>query len=134
MNGKLILLFLSMTLGACASIVSGYEHNVSVSSTPSDANFKIIDKSGTEIYSGKTPASVSLNSGDGYFSKAQYSIKFEKSGYAQKNYELTPIISNWYWVNIPFLNIPGLLIVDPATGAMYELPKNVDVSLNANSR
>ena len=133
MNGKLILFFLAMNLGACASIVSGYEHNVSVSSTPSDANFKIIDKSGAEIYSGKTPASVSLNSGDGYFSKAQYSIKFEKSGYAHKNYELTSIISNWYWVNIPFLNILGLLIVDPATGAMYELPENIHISLNTNS-
>jgi hypothetical protein len=133
MNRKLILLFLSMTLGACASIVSGYEHNISVNSTPSDANFKIIDKSGAEIYSGKTPASISLNSGDGYFSKAQYSIKFEKYGRTQKNYELTSTISSWYWVNILFLNIPGLLIVDPATGAMYKLPGNVDVSLNTNS-
>ena len=126
---KLILIFLSLNLAACASIVNGYEHNVSLDSTPSAADFKIFDKSGAEIYAGKTPASVSLNSGDGYFSKAQYSIKFEKSRYAQNGYELTPTISNWYWANIPFLNIPGLLIVDPATGAMYKFPESISIAL-----
>ena len=134
MRKKLILLFLSLSLESCASIVSGYEYNISINSAPSEVNFKIIDKSGAEIYSGKTPASVSLNSGDGYFLKAQYSFRFEKSGYEAKNYELNSTLNGWYLANIPFLNIIGLLIVDPLTGAMYRLPENIDVSLSANFR
>lgn len=131
---KIILFFSFLILTSCASIVNGYEHNISINSTPSEANFKIIDKSGAEFYSGKTPASVSLNSGDGYFSKAQYFIKFEKLGYAEKSYELTPNVSSWYWANILFLNIIGFLIVDPATGSMYKLPENIDVLLSPNPK
>jgi len=131
---KFILLSSIFMLSACASIFSKADYDVSVNSTPSDANFKIIDKSGTEIYSGKTPASVSLSPGDGYFSKAQYSFKFEKTGYETTSYEINPTINGWYLANIPFLNIPGLLIVDPATGAMYKIPENVNVSLNKNSK
>jgi hypothetical protein len=125
-----LLLFAILNLSSCASVFSQPDYNVDINSSPPKANFKIINKSGTEIYSGTTPASVSLSSGDGYFSKAKYSIQFEKLGYAEKNYELNPTIDNWYFANIPFLNIPGLLIVDPANGAMYELPDNVNVLLD----
>ena len=131
---KFTLLFSILMLSACASIFSKAEYDVSINSSPSDANFKIINKSGDEIYSGRTPASVTLSPGDGYFSKAQYSFKFEKNGYEATSYEINPTINGWYFANIPFLNIPGLLIVDPVTGAMYKIEDNINVSLNKNSK
>lgn len=130
---KSIFFFAMLTLVSCASVFSQAEYDVSIKSTPSESNFKILDKRGAEIYSGKTPASVSLSAGDGYFSKAKYVFKFEKNGYETTNYEINPTINGWYFVNIPFLNVIGLLVVDPVTGAMYKFPENVDVSLNTNS-
>jgi len=45
-----------------------------------------------------------------------------------------PSISGWYWGNILFGGLIGMLIVDPITGAMYKLPKNTNVSLDGNSQ
>jgi hypothetical protein len=134
MNKKLILLILATLLNSCASIVSKSNYDVSVTSSPSEAKFSITKSDGIVIHSGRTPAIVSLASGNGYFSKAHYVLKFEKNGYETKTYTLSPSISGWYWGNILFGGLIGMLIVDPITGAMYKLPENTNVSLDSNSR
>ena len=38
-------------------------------------------------------------------------------------------LSGWYWGNIVFGGLIGMLIVDPATGAMYKLPEGVSADM-----
>lgn len=105
----------------CASIVSQSRYPVSINSAPSGANVAIVDKKGRTIFQGNTPTTVSLKSGAGYFSKATYMIRFSKDGYVEKQIPLTASINGWYFGNLVFGGLIGMLIVDPATGAMYRL-------------
>lgn len=117
-----------LTLSGCASIVSKSDWPISVNSNPSDMSFTITDKSGKVITKGKTPQTVTLASGESYFSREQYTIAYMKDG-KQVEQSLTPSINGWYWGNILFGGLIGLLIVDPLTGAMYKLPKNIELGV-----
>lgn len=112
-----IILFFSN----CATIVSKSSYPLSVNSSPSEANIVISNKKGLEIYSGTTPAVVKLDAGSGFFGKAQYQVKFSKEGYDSKTVPVYFKLDGWYFGNIFFGGLIGMLIVDPATGAMYKL-------------
>ena len=81
----------------------------------------IKDKKGIEIYTGNTPATLKLKSGAGFFSKARYQVTFEKVGYDKKVVPVEFKLNGWYFGNIIFGGPLGLLIIDPATGAMFKL-------------
>ncbi len=106
---------------SCASIVSKSKYPIQINSTPSEANITITDKKGNEVFSGKTPANLELRSGAGFFSKAHYDVKFEKEGYDTKTVPVEFKLDGWYFGNIIFGGLIGLLIIDPASGAMYRL-------------
>lgn len=106
---------------SCASIVSKTSYPVTVDSEPRDADVTITDRRGREIFTGKTPALVTLKSGGGFFTAAIYDIKISKDGYTSKSVALRATLNGWYFGNILFGGVIGLLIVDPATGAMYKL-------------
>lgn len=110
-------------LGAssCASIVSKSSYPISINSTPSGAKIAITDKKGMEIFTGKTPANVKLKASNGFFSRARYQVKFEQPGYLAKTVPVEYKLDGWYFGNILFGGLIGMLIVDPATGAMYKL-------------
>ncbi|WP_153799535.1 PEGA domain-containing protein [Foetidibacter luteolus] len=130
----LITLVISLLLFSCASIVSKSNWPVSIDSKPSGASVTIFNKKGAEVYTGKTPASLKLKSGSGFFSKESYSIVLSKDGFETKKINLECRVNGWYWGNILIGGIIGMLIVDPATGAMYKLDKEfVDVNLTAVS-
>ena len=80
-----------------------------------------------------TPATVTLDSSAGYFKGEAYTITFSKEGYMNQTVTLNSSIDGWYWGNIVFGGLLGMLIVDPATGAMYNLPERVDASLDASA-
>ncbi|MBJ6369530.1 peptidase associated/transthyretin-like domain-containing protein [Snuella sedimenti] len=106
---------------SCASIVSKSSYPISINSPPSEAKITITDKKGVEVYQGHTPATLKLKAGNGYFSKARYQVKFEKNGYDTKTVPVHFKLDGWYFGNILIGGAIGLLIVDPATGAMYKL-------------
>lgn len=106
---------------SCASIVSKSSYPISINSTPSEAKITITNKKGIEIYQGNTPATLKLDAGNGFFSKAHYMVKFEKNGYETKTVPVNFKLDGWYFGNIIFGGLIGLLIIDPATGAMYKL-------------
>ena len=116
-----LLIAAIITLSGCASIVSKSLYPISINSTPSGAKITITDKKAKEIYTGTTPANVQLNSGAGYFLKSSYSVKFEMDGYDTKTVPVEFKMDGWYWGNILFGGLIGILIVDPATGAMFKL-------------
>lgn len=117
------------SLAGCASILGDSRYPVAVTSAPAGASFEITDKNGQVVHSGNTPSTVTLKSGKGYFSGQTYTLRFKKEGYPDKTVELDSSVSGWYWGNILFGGIIGMLIVDPATGAMYKLPEFVSADM-----
>lgn len=106
---------------SCASIVSKSTYPLSINSSPSNAKVSITDKKGKEIYLGNTPATVKLKAGAGFFSKAEYQVKFSSPGYDDKIVPITFKLDGWYFGNLLLGGLLGMLIIDPATGAMWKI-------------
>lgn len=131
MKKKLALAALSMLImSGCSSIVSKSDYNVAINSDPGNANFVITNKAGQKVESGVTPSTINLKSSAGFFKGESYTVVLNKEGYAERTYTLSSSVDGWYFGNILFGGLLGMLIVDPATGAMYNLPDRVDVALD----
>lgn len=78
---------------------------------------------------GVTPDQVTLNASAGFFDGETYQVAYRKEGFADKQSTIESTVDGWYWVNILFGGLIGMLIVDPATGAMYKLPENASATL-----
>lgn len=113
----------------CASIVSDSQYPVTIASNPAGASFEIVDRNGVMVHTGTTPGSVTLKSGAGYFKTASYTITYKKEGFADSVTTLTATMDGWYIGNLLFGGLIGMLIVDPATGAMYKLPESASAEL-----
>lgn len=122
-----VTLIAALGLNACASIVSKSDWPVSIQSEPAGLAFTITNQDGVQISSGKTPQTVTLASGAGYFSSAKYKIQYTHNGVPTVR-EVKADLNGWYWGNFIFAGLIGFLIVDPLTGAMYRLPENVSLT------
>ena len=120
----ILLTLVTVALSSCASIVSKSDYPVSITS-PSPTDFKIKNRnSGQVVYNGKAPTVATLSASDGFFQPAKYDIITQKGVQP-----LNASIDGWYFGNIPLLTpILGMLIIDPATGAMWKLPEQVSIS------
>lgn len=116
----------------CASIVSKSSWPVTINSNPSGATVNVKNKHGIAIHTATTPATIVLESGDGYFSSANYSFYFEKDGYSTSMASLSGNMNGWYIGNLLFGGVIGFLVVDPLTGAMYKLDNAVYGNLIQN--
>ena len=132
MKTKLLLLLaiIPILLAGCASIVDGGPKTVQVSSNPPGAKLTVFNKKGKEISVQTTPATISLKRAQGYFSGEDYRLVFEHAGHYPFERHIKSTVNGWYFGNFVFGGLLGLLIVDPATGAMYTLsPKELDCNL-----
>ena len=122
---KIVSVFLvaSFILSGCASIVGKDSFPVSFQSNPEGANITIKDEKGRTMFSGRTPTMVTLSAGESYFHAKSYTVTFSKDGYDQQQITVKSTISGWYFGNIVFGGLIGLLIVDPITGKMWKLPE-----------
>lgn len=111
----------AVLLSSCASIVSKSSYPVYIRTNPVGANVSITDKKGKEVYKGQRPASVTLKSGAGFFSKAEYHVKLSSAGFEEKIVPINYKLNGWYFGNILFGGAIGMLIIDPATGAMWRI-------------
>jgi len=116
---------LSLIAPGCASIVSKTSYPLVVTTNPPGASVLVLDRQGTEIYRGNSPATTKLKSGAGFFKGATYTIKIEKDGFDMRTVQVTSRINGWYFGNLVIGGLIGFLIVDPATGAMYKLDNTV---------
>lgn len=114
-------LAVTLALGSCASIVSKTRYPVAINSVPVGADVTITNRAGKEVFVGKVPTAVTLKSGAGFFKKEIYTLKFKKEGYDDRLMTLEADLNGWYFGNIVFGGLIGMLIVDPATGAMYRI-------------
>ena len=112
------LLSSSLLLSSCATIISGSKQNVKFSSTPAAATIFI-----NEVEVGKTPFELKLAR------KGEHDIQIKLDGYQTYQTSLTRKFNAWYIGNILFGGIIGL-IVDPITGAIYNLtPGEINAQL-----
>lgn len=127
------LISVAAFLSSCASIVHGGPRTITFNTQPAGAKV-IISKVGTaeSVHSGVTPFTVSLETKQRYFKGQPYTARFELAGYKTQEIQLTPQLSGWYFGNIVFGGLIGMLIVDPLTGSMWNLsPDKIDRTLNA---
>ncbi|MEK6564778.1 MAG: hypothetical protein AABZ65_07110 [Candidatus Omnitrophota bacterium] len=64
------------------------------------------------------------------FTQKTYSITFSKPGYTEQYTTVKATLSGWYFGNILFGGLIGLLIVDPISGKMYKLQPDVTANLS----
>ena len=120
-NSALATIIFTILLSSCASIVSQSGYPISITSQPSGANIRIADSNGKVVYRGITPVAINLKASEGYFKKANYWVKITKDGFEDRLVPIKFKLDGWYFGNILFGGFIGMLIVDPATGAMYKL-------------
>ena len=127
----IVLIFL--LIAGCASIVSKSQYPVIISSQPQEADITIVNISGATVYSGKTPTTITLEAGAGFFKGENYTVTFKKEGFATHTTQIERGLDGWYiGGNILIGGLIGWPIVDPATGAMWTL-KDLNVNLTPQS-
>ena len=115
----------------CATIVTRSTYPLTINSTPSNARVSIINSRGLEIYAGTTPTVVGLKAGDGFFRRAEYQVRISKPGYDTQVIPVTFSLDGWYFGNLLIGGFLGMLIIDPATGAMWRIDIDfINVALN----
>ena len=133
MNKYLALGFFSLAaLSGCATIISGETDRVVFSAKPEKVAFSIKNEKDEFVQQGTTPSTVVLDRGNGYFDGQTYQVNFSAPGYSPKTMPLDTTLNNWYFGNLLFGGVLGLLIVDPATGSMWDLPEKMEATLSTN--
>ena len=126
----LVVMASAGSLGGCATIVSKSSQEITVSSIPDGAAVRITNGSGAAVHSGNAPLTVTLKKGRGYFKPEHYVVHVTKEGFQPGEFKVDGAINGWYFGNIIFGGLIGMLAVDPNTGAMYTLaPKKLDAVL-----
>lgn len=120
-----LLLLPVLCLSGCATIVGKDMFPITVNSNPDGASISIVDENGKKMFSGTAPTTVSLAAGESYMHAKTYTITFSKPGYADQYATVKATLSGWYFGNILFGGLIGMLIVDPITGKMWKLPPEV---------
>ncbi len=116
MKGKRFLIFVFLFfLTSCAYYVEGSKEEISIFSHPSSATVSIDNK-------------VCLTPCDVEVSKKVERIYVYKKGYPPKEIKIDKKISSWFWANILFF--PPGMIVDYRTGAMWDLPDEINIVLD----
>ncbi|MGV6473508.1 hypothetical protein [Azotobacter vinelandii] len=124
-----VIMSAALVVTGCASLFGETQYPVAISSFPPGANYEITNEAGESVISGVTPDQPTLKSSVGYFDGERYQVKFAKDGYQSESKLLDSGIDGWYWWNILLGGLIGMVIVDPITGAMYDLPEKMHANL-----
>lgn len=133
---NLFFVLSTLILSSCASILSKSTYPFTLNTNPSGVNVKIKDNKGMEIYNGTSPATVNLKASNGFFKKASYTVHISEEGYKEQTLPINFKIDGWYFGNLLLGGVVGMLIVDPATGAMYKIEEeymNINLSQSNTS-
>jgi uncharacterized protein YceK len=120
---KTLIALIMVTLTGCATIVSKSNYEVEIISQDPNATITVMNGE-EQVFRGVSPAIANLPAKKGYFSRAKYEIIYTKGEY-QKVTDLRAGFDPWYLGNILIGGLIGMLIIDPLTGAMWQLPSKV---------
>ena len=130
----LSLLIVPLIFTGCASILDGGNKSVHLNSNPAGAKVTISNDDGKVVFVQTTPAIVNLARSSAYFRGEDYRLIFEAPGYSPYETRITSQIDGWYFGNVLFGGLIGMLIVDPLTGDMYTLsPREINCSLTPSN-
>jgi hypothetical protein len=115
---------LSMVSG-CASIMSGRNADVKLSSNVPNTHVVVHDKHGLQVASVEAPAVVSLKRKDRFIWPARYTATFQAQGYAPVAVPIKPTVNPWVAGNVLAGGLIGLA-VDNTTGAAWK-PKEDNI-------
>lgn len=116
----------------CATIVHNGPRQISVASTPPGAKVSIYDRSNSLVQVSTTPFLATLPTKFAYFKGQDYRLVFELPEHATAEVHLQSTVSRWYFGNLLFGGLLGMVIVDPSTGAMFNLaPQKIEQPLTA---
>ena len=118
-----------LALSGCASIFNGKTQTVVLTSAPGGATATVTNRAGERIHTGITPVTLTLNRGAGYFKSEAFTVTLTKEGFEPRQVSIASSVSGWYFGNILFGGLIGMLAVDPVTGAMYSFPETVSGAL-----
>jgi hypothetical protein len=133
---------LALTAGTgCSTIFEHCCQSFSLQSIPDGASYTLERSDGGDpISRGQTPASLHLPRGDGYFTPAKYVVHVSKEGYEPATVQLGSSINASYWANILMTPVVvgwpvvAMLIVDPITGAMWQIDVPTAIVLQKQPR
>ena len=116
-----VLISTVLLSSGCATIVSKSRYPVSIITEPPAASIEVKDQDGVVQFIGTSPATAMLDAGSGYFTRARYTVTASKDGFTSASMPLQSSINGWYWGNIFVGGLIGLLLVDPISGAMFQI-------------
>jgi len=116
-----------LLLSSCASIFNRTTKNISVTSSPAGLYFEVKDRQNKVVSSGTTPATIQLSSRYGFFKGQTYTFTAKRGGTEVGSMAMYAGLSPWYFGNLLIGGALGMLIIDPATGGMWTLPKAVHI-------
>ncbi len=118
-----LCLISAMALTGCATVVSGRDAKVTVTSNPPDAHVAIRNQEGRVVATGVTPMHVSLDRSRGLLKKPpRYTAILQKPGFKPQKIAIKPTVNPWVAGNL--LVGPLGVVADSATGAMWNLKPN----------
>jgi hypothetical protein len=112
---------------SCASIISGSSYPVDFNSSPQGAELTIENRDGRVVFLGRTPVTVELESSAGYMRAENYRVTYRQPGAEPVTTRINATINGWYFGNLFLGGLIGMLLVDPLTGAMYQIPAGSEI-------
>lgn len=110
----------ALLLSGCASIVGKGVWPVLFTSDGGPMQFEVEDENGTFVGSGTTPTTIPLRASDGYFDPMTYRIRFAgRERFLEAEINIATVVNIFF----PFIGVLGILVVDPLTGATFQLPE-----------
>ena len=126
---QIIAFSAAISMSGCASVMSGTYKNVSIESNPPGAHVSVADKKGREVASLNTPCIANLKRG-AFYIPASYVATIDKPGYETVQVKINPTVNPWIIGNVLIGGLVGLIIIDPLTGAMFDLtPSKINAQL-----
>ena len=121
----IVALMSAVLLTGCATLFGGGpQQKVTIKADQALAKFLIKDQTGTVVFEGKDPGTLSLPK------KYTYTVEVSLDGYAKQTVLISQGINGWFWGNL--CNGTSLIGfgVDFLTGSMWELqPSNLNIRM-----
>ena len=128
MNKKIIALFTFSIIVFLAnfSIADKFQHPMNLSTAPQDTKIIIENHKGENVYRGLSPVIISIKSSNGIIEPAEYRIYVDTEGCKKHIINIRCNNDEWYIGNIAFGKLINWIVVEPCTGNMWMLTKNIN--------